>query len=204
MPAVLDPPPLSVPTRPAPERDEEMLWTRELYEAAIDAGIIEGGAKVELLDGKILTMSVQKPAHSFVLRVLQIFLEKLFVGTHDIRAQLPLALDDYSEPEPGIAVVKGSHFDYATKHPRTAELIIEISDTTLARDKQTKKAAYARNGIPEYWIVNLVERQLEVYRQPQGTEYLEGLILKPGRAIAPLGRENALVKVENLLPPQAE
>ena len=83
-----------------------------------------------------------------------------------VRAQLPIIVDDYSIPEPDIAVVPGGPLDYLESHPDTAALLAEISDTTLRTDQGSKLKIHARSGLPEYWIVNLNERQLEVYREP--------------------------------------
>ncbi len=83
---------------------------------------------------------------------------------YTVRNQMPLALDENSEPEPDVAVVPGKARDYTQAHPTTAVLVVEVADATLRLDRKTKQAVYARNGIAEYWIVNLKDNSLEVYR----------------------------------------
>ncbi|MBI4572140.1 MAG: Uma2 family endonuclease [candidate division NC10 bacterium] len=86
-------------------------------------------------------------------------------GTH-VRIQLPLALDPSSEPEPDVTVVRGSPRDYRDAHPSAALLVVEVADTTLSHDRDQKGSLYARAGVADYWIVNLVDQVLEVYRDP--------------------------------------
>ena len=117
-----------------------------------------------------------------------------------VRAQSPFALDDFSAPEPDIAVVPGQHRDYSTEHPPRAVLLVEVSDTTLAKDRGRKLRAYARNGVPEYWIVNLQETQIEVYRDPQGETYGSCLVFRAGQTIATLAEPDAPIAVADLLP----
>lgn len=119
---------------------------------------------------------------------------------YTIRNQAPLALDEHSEPEPDIAVVKGAIRDFVNTHPRTAVLVIEVADSTLQYDRTTKARVYARNGIPEYWIVNIQDRQLEVYRQPVGQEYMERLVLDTNQMLACLAQPDHDISVADLLP----
>lgn len=126
--------------------------------------------------------------------------------TYFLRIQLLLALDDFSEPGPGIAVVAGSARDYRDAHPATAALVIEVTDATLDYDRYTKAPLYARAGIPEYWIINLADRQLEVYRNPGplaeapgGFGYRLRLVASPGEEVAAAGVTRA-VKIDDLLP----
>lgn len=118
-----------------------------------------------------------------------------------------MLLGDTSKPEPDLAIVTGVPRDYLASHPITAELVIEISDATLRADQTTKAALYARAQIAEYWIVNLVDRTLEVRRQPSPLEgellghgYRYTQILLPGESIAPLGTPNSVTGVDELLP----
>jgi Uma2 family endonuclease len=83
-----------------------------------------------------------------------------------LRIQLPLVLGEYDEPFPDIAVVSGSPRDYLSLHPTTALLVVEVSEASLKTDREVKGSLYAKAGIPEYWIVNLKERVVEVYREP--------------------------------------
>ncbi len=173
-------------------------WTRRQYEGLITAGVVEEGLRVELLDGIILDMPVQNPAHYRALRRMANALRMVFGEGFDVREQAPFALDDLSAPEPDIAVVEGSFEDYQDEHPSQATLIVEISGTSLAKDRGPKKSAYARNGIAEYWILNLPDQQLEVYRAPSGDDYLEKLILNGG-SIDCLAKPGSEVSVTDLL-----
>jgi Uma2 family endonuclease len=83
-----------------------------------------------------------------------------------VRIQLPLALSEYDEPFPDLAVVSGSPRDYLAQHPTSALLVVEVSEASLKTDREVKGSLYASAGIPEYWILNLRERVLEVYREP--------------------------------------
>lgn len=141
-------------------------WTRQEYDRLADAGILAPDERVELLEGEIVTMTPQHGPHSASIGLAEAALRTAFGPAHWIRIQLPLIVDPDSEPEPDLAVVPGSPRDYVAEHPRTALLVVEIADSTLERDRTYKAPVYARAGIPEYWIVNLVERCIEVYRDP--------------------------------------
>jgi len=121
-------------------------------------------------------------------------------GGHHVRVQAPLALHDDSKPEPDIAVVSGSFRDYRNAHPRTAVLVVEISDATLAFDREDKAQVYAQADIPEYWIVNLIERRLETFRDPGGSGYRTHLVVPEDDALSPLAAPEARVEVSSLLP----
>lgn len=119
----------------------------------------------------------------------------------------PPALDPYSEPEPDVSVVQGSYLDYRDNHPSTALLVVEISESTLELDRERKGSLYARAGIPEYWILNLPERKLEVYRDPApattgryGWEYKSVQNYAAEQSVALLHAPEAQIRVEELLP----
>jgi Uma2 family endonuclease len=175
-------------------------WTREEYELLVHSGVFTPEARVQLVLGEIVEMTPQTPAHATAVRRLQKVMESVFRSGFDVRAQLPLALGERSEPEPDIAVVPGSPEDYRTHHPSAAVLVIEVSDTTLEFDRTRKLSMYAQNGIPEYWILNLAEGTLEVYRDPQGMAYRTALRLGPHEAVSPLAAPLAQVAVGDLLP----
>ncbi len=175
-------------------------FTREEYEEMIRNGIIEEGTRVELLQGYIVDMPVQKPAHSVANELVQHALMEAFGTGFHIRSQKPLALGEDSEPEPDNAVVEGQIRDYLSSHPTTALLIVEVSDSTLKKDQGPKLQTYAMNGIPEYWIVNIPEGQLEVYSEPTGNSYAKTDVLKPGDLVAPLAKPDGAIQVSDLLP----
>ena len=175
-------------------------WSREEYEKMVDAGVFAPGERAELIDGEIFGMTPQKSAHAAAVCAAQeALLHTVGVDFH-IRVQLPLALGAFSEPEPDISVVRGSWRNYRDAHPSAADLIVEISDASLQFDRQRKGRIYAGAGIPDYWIVNLVDRCLEVYRQPSGLLYEWSKILRPGDRIAPLAAPGSPISVDDLLP----
>jgi Uma2 family endonuclease len=124
-----------------------------------------------------------------------------------VRAQDPIALDAESEPEPDVAVVPGLPRDYLAEHPARPALLVEVAESSLAFDRGHKGSLYARAGIADYWIVNLVDEVLEVYRRPAldrsaefGWRFLDVQILRRGTTIAPLARPDVTVAVADLLP----
>jgi Uma2 family endonuclease len=175
-------------------------WSRAEYERMADAGVFEPDARLELIDGEILSMAPQSTQHFTAIRLAERALAAVFRDGFDVRSQGPLAIDGQSEPEPDIAVVEGCARDYATAHPRTAVLIVEMADSSLGFDRITKKRLYARNGIAEYWILDLNAQALEVYRDPAGDDFLSKQTIDRNGAIAPLAAPTSVVRVIDLLP----
>lgn len=175
-------------------------WTRQQYDDMVLHGIFQPEERVELIEGVIVDMSPQKSFHAVATRLVEEALRVAFAKGHDVRVQMPLALDDQSEPEPDIAVVPGQARDYTHAHPTTAVLVVEVADTTLRLDRKTKQALYARNGVAEYWIVNLQDHCLEVYRHPQDDQYQSQTVLQPGETLSPLTRPDQRISVADLLP----
>ena len=177
-------------------------WKREDYERLAAQGFFPPGQRVELVDGVIYDMAPQNSHHATTFRLTQEALRIVFTSGshHEIRGQLPLALSEDSEPEPDIAVVSGTIRDYRDSHPTTALLIVEIADSSLLHDRKRKIPLYARHGIPESWLLNLVRRVLEVYRDPVGGAYQTRMILREGDAVSPLSHPEAGIAVAELLP----
>ncbi len=182
-------------------------WSREEYERMVERGIFTPGERVELIDGEVLTMTPQGSTHATALMLLTEALRVAFGPSTHVRGQLPLALDLVSEPEPDVVVVPGSPRDYRDAHPRSALLVVEISDTTLNYDREQKGSLYARAGIAEYWIVNLPERQVEVLRNPAadadaryGWSYQTVQRSRTGDFVSPLAAPAARIGVADLLP----
>jgi Uma2 family endonuclease len=176
------------------------LWSRREFERLVTSGGLQPDARLELIDGEILDMAPQQSLHSTAVRLVEDALRGAFGAGFDVRAQLPLAIDDRSEPEPDVAVVTGGPRDYRDAHPTTAVLVVEIADSSLALDRGRKLALYARNGIADYWILNLVDDCLEVYRQPMGARYASPAVLDGGDSIAPLAQPEHPLAVADLLP----
>ena len=175
-------------------------WTRQQYDDMVLNGIFQPEERVELIEGVIVDMSPQKSFHATAIYLTEEILRGIFRSGYIVRTQMPLALDDQSEPEPDIAVVPGQARDYTGAHPTTAVLVVEVADTTLRLDRKTKQAVYARNGIAEYWIVNLQDHCLEVCRHPQGDQYQSQTVLQPGETLSPLIRPDHRIAVADLLP----
>jgi Uma2 family endonuclease len=178
-------------------------FTRDEYYRMAETGILRPDEKVELLDGEIVVMSPQRSRSATVLLVMTEALREAFGRQRTVRTQLPLAVSETSEPEPDIAVVQGTPDDYLEGHPTTALLVVEVSDTTLAKDRR-KARLYAEAKVPDYWIANLVDGVLEVHRDPKlgddgEWDYAEVNVVKPTASVRPLRAPKAKLKVSELL-----
>ncbi len=185
-------------TQPAPVA--RFLWDADRYEEAVARGIFTTEDPIELIDGEIIThMSPQKSPHGIVIDLVVAAVERAFGTGYYSREQQPLRLGLLSLPEPDVAVVRGSPRDYLGGHPLNAELVVEVADSSLAIDRGRKLRLYAREGVPEYWIVNLVDDCVEVYRQPEGEAYVVSLTCRRGGTIA-TGPHAQPLAVTDLLP----
>jgi Uma2 family endonuclease len=183
------------------------LWTREEYLKMAEGGVFAPGERVELIEGEIIAMTPQKGPHATGITLVSEELRRAFGMGYVIRVQLPLDLGPLSEPEPDLAVVRGSARDYRDAHPTAAVLVVEVSDATLDLDRQRKAGMYAKAGIPEYWILNLPDQVLEVYRDPApmpdqflGYGYRSHQSLEVGVSVAPLASPTTRIAVADLLP----
>lgn len=147
-------------------------FTRDEYYRMAEAGLFRE-ERVELLDGEIITRSPHNTLHASTVYRLVRTLERLIGTITCVRGQLPIVLSDRSEPEPDVAVCAPDPYDYSQAHPRADQvlLVIEVADTSLIYDRTRKARAYAESGIPEYWIVNLLDQQVEVLTDPSGQGY---------------------------------
>ena len=143
------------------------LFTIDEYHRLIDFGVFTETDRIELIKGQLVEMSPKGTAHSVSRSVLYRELSTLLDGVAALRCQDPISLSD-SEPEPDIVIARGNETDYCNHHPYPADiiLVIEVSNSTLVFDRTTKLSLYAEANISNYWIVNLVDRQLEYYSQP--------------------------------------
>jgi Uma2 family endonuclease len=179
---------------------ERFLWDVDRYEQAVAAGIFTPDDPIELIDGEIIShMAPQYSPHATATMLAQEALRSAFGAGFAYRIQMPLRLGSKSMPEPDVAVVRGSLRDYTRAHPQSAEIVVEVADTSLRLDRGRKLQLYAREGIPEYWIVNLGEDCVEVRRRPVGEEYAEVKICRRGEFI-PTGPDARPVAVADLLP----
>jgi len=178
--------------------DEAHRWTRKEYERMAARGFLAPDARVELVDGIVYDMTPQGSFHSAGVCACQKILERIFGDNHHVRVQMPLALGEYSEPEPDIAVVRGGYQDYAFAQPTTAVLLVEVADKSLFHDRKRKIPDYARSGIPEAWLMDLKTTVLEVYRDPRDGVYQTRLKLRLGDMVFPLARPEAEIAVADL------
>jgi Uma2 family endonuclease len=139
------------------------------YHKLIEIGILTEDDNLELLDGYLVHKMSRNPPHDAAIQKIQKRLFRLLPPNWDLRIQSAITLS-HSEPEPDLAVVRGDETRYLSNHPGPADigLVMEISDTTLDADRSDKGRIYAEAGIASYWIVNLVDRQIEIYTQPSG------------------------------------
>lgn len=183
------------------------LWTVKEFQRAYDLGAFGFETRLELIEGEVIRKMPQNEPHTWAIRAAEEALRRAFLSGHDVRNQMPLVFGPRNKPEPDVAVVVGSFDDYKRKHPTTAVLVVEVSDSTLALDRTTKAAVYARAGIEDYWIVNLPDSVLEVHRQPAamadqplGYHYRSITRLIPTDTIAPLSLPDAVITIRSLLP----
>ena len=173
-------------------------FTPDEYAWLIAEGFFDG-ERLELIDGELIEIMPQKPAHRLVVSLVLPIALRWSGDTHHVLCQSPLRLGE-SVPEPDIAIVPGQPRDYRDAHPTAAALIVEVSDTTLEYDRTTKALLYAHGGIEDYWLINVNNRTLEVRRQPTDSGYLSLQIYSEGDAVAPLAAPYDPVAVADLLP----
>jgi Uma2 family endonuclease len=173
------------------------------YHRMGEAGILRPHERVELLNGRIVEMPPIGPKHASTVTKLDRLLQATFGERAIVRSQQPLTLDLVSEPEPDILLVRGPLERYDEVHPTVEQalLVIEVSETTLAYDRGKKLEAYARLGVPEYWIVDLVHERIEIHREPKDGTYASRRIARRAERIAPLAFPNDRVPTDDILPP---
>jgi Uma2 family endonuclease len=184
------------PSRPAPAGPRPLRWTCDEFHRLGDVGAFEG-RRAMLIDGVILEQGPVNPPHAITLGLVEEAVRTAFGTGWWVRQQSPLVLGQETDPEPDLAVVPGRPRDY-TGHPTSADLVIEVADTSFNFDTNEKRLLYARAGIREYWVVDINGRRLLVYRGPQGGDYATPQALGPGDAVLPLAA-SASAPVADLL-----
>lgn len=176
----------------------------EEYHRMAEAGIFSEDERVELLDGVLISMPPIGPGHAYAVRYLNNVL------TRDLRdcivdVQNPLHLGPRSEPQPDIMLLPMPYTRYAARLPAPddALLIVEVAETSLSYDRGPKLKAYARSGVLELWIVDLVNRRIEIYRDPAGDGYREHRVACPGEHVSPSAFSDERLAVTDILPPVA-
>lgn len=161
--------------------------TRAQYDRMIEAGVLDEDKHVQLIEGELIEMSPQGSRHYACIMLVYEALRSNYPAGWHVRIQAPMALDPDSEPEPDVSVVSGTPRDYLDEHPKTAVLVVEVADSTILSDRRRKVRLYARHRIPEYWIINLKDDSLEVYREPGGETYGSKVTLRRGESVQPAG-----------------
>lgn len=177
--------------------DKLRRLSRREYHVLADAGMFEN-ERVELLYGRIVAMSPQKPPHAGRVHALTQLLTRALSGRGDVRVQLPLAASDDSEPEPDLAVVDPGRYD--DEHPRTAHLVVEIAHSSRLTDLRLKPPLYAAMGVPEYWVIDLDRDAVVVHREPDADGYRRIETLGRGHRVALAWFPEVTFDVDDLLP----
>ncbi|HEV8585012.1 MAG TPA: Uma2 family endonuclease [Methylomirabilota bacterium] len=185
----------------------ERRWTRKEYGGLIGIGFFDEDRpdnRVELIEGRMIVAEPQNTPHAIACELAAEALRAAFGAGWRVRMGLPIGLDPDSEPEPDVALIRGAPRDSLADHPSTAALVVEVADTRLRFDRAVKGRLYAGAGIADYWIVNLRERVVEVYREPvrgaRGARYSARHVTRSGETITPLAAPDARIAVDDLLP----
>ncbi len=180
-------------------------WRRVEYERLVDLGAFEGDP-VELIGGQLIVAEPQNSPHATAVGAADDALRAALPPGFIVRAQMPVALDEDSSPEPDLAVVPGRRADYRRAHPTRAALVVEVADSSLQFDREEKGSLYARARIAEYWIVNLIDRVLEIYRDPapdpaapHGWRYRSASALAPPAVVTPVALPSARIRIADLV-----
>ncbi len=191
------------PTRP----DRPFRFTREQYYEMGNRGFFDG-KRVELIFGEVVEMSPIGWPHALCVGLVTDALRAAFAIGYWISSQQPFQVPGgkgSSEPQPDVSVIPGSMRGY-TDHPTVAALVVEVADTTLANDTTTKAELYATAGIADYWVLDVENRQLHVFRDPQHNATLEATAYQthdtfgPNDSVSPLAAPGATIRVSELLP----
>ena len=177
--------------------------TVDEYHRMGEAGVFDPDLRIELIDGELIKMPPIYPPHaSTVDRILYQFFTRL-AGRARVRCQHPVTLPPHSEPQPDLVLARPDSRDYYDHHPAAQEtlLAVEVADSTLKLDRRVKIPLYARSGVAEVWLVNLVDDELVSYREPSDAWYGSVRTYRRGDSISPLAFPDVAFAVEDLLPP---
>lgn len=176
-------------------------WTVDRYHQAIDAGVFDAQS-VELLRGDLIVMPPERELHAYYNSEVGDYLRGLLGGRAKVREAHPITLADDSEPIPDLAIVQSLGRVYLEHHPYPSDIywLIEFSNATLSKDLNEKKAVYAESGIAEYWVVNLRDQQLHVFRALQEGSYAIEEILTEGM-VSPFAFQDLQIQVQRLMTP---
>jgi Uma2 family endonuclease len=182
-------------------------WTRGEYDRLVECEILGAEERIELLGGEMIVKEPHHRPHVTAIQLVARALRGAFGRGWDVQIQAPLALDDESEPEPDVSIVPGDPRDYGMAHPTSPVLVVEVSVSRLGFDREHKGSLYARARIADYWILNVPDRRLEVYRDPVpdaagpfGWRYGRCVALGPDERVTPLTLPGTNIAVADLLP----
>ncbi|PYN80323.1 MAG: hypothetical protein DMD96_14800 [Candidatus Rokuibacteriota bacterium] len=182
-------------------------WTRVEYERLVELGVFQPCERLELMDGVLVVREPQGSRHAGTIRRVLAALRRALGDDWQIDSQLPIALDDDSEPEPDVAVVPHDPGAYVDAHPSRAALIVEVAEASYRFDREHKTSLYARARVPECWIIDLLHHSLEVYREPEASpdapyawRYRNVTTQRPPATVAPLAAPGSSIPVADLLP----
>ena len=182
-------------------------FSRAEYDRLIELGVFQSDEHIELIGGELMVAGPKGAPHYTAVVKTAGALEAAFGPGWYVRREGPVGLDDDSEPEPDVAVVPGSPDDYSRAHPSRPVLTVEVSESSLAADRHRKGSLYARAGLADYWVLNLVDRVLEVYREPAadsaapfGWRYTRSEVFDAAARVTPLAAPGSSVSVLLLLP----
>jgi len=180
-------PSVAEPLVPASSVTRRRFTTAE-YHAMAEAGVLAEDERVELIAGEIVRMTPIGSQHAGCVKGLNRRLSRVLGDRATIAVQDPIVLDDASEPEPDVAVLRFREDDYRSLHPKSGDVLflIEVADTSVDYDRNVKLPLYAQAGIPEAWLVRLPGACIEIHRSPAATGYQEMRTLHPGDRVSPL------------------
>jgi Uma2 family endonuclease len=179
-------------------------YTVDAYFTLVQDGLLSEDDRVELLDGVIVAEPPMDPPHASGITYVTQALMRAIGDRGVVRVQAPLIADLFSVPEPDVAVVPGEARDYLDRHPCEALLVVEVADSSLPQDRLSKSRIYAGAGVPDYWILNLRNGCVEVFRAPDVEQRVYGarVIARPGDRLELLALPGASVAVDDLVPPR--
>lgn len=196
---------LLAPAVPDPNAPRALRWTVAQFHEAKERRAFGEGRRVILIRGELVELNPMKPQHAQGVRRVVKALPACFGAGFFTQSQLPLVLGQDSDPMPDFAVIADDMERYGAIHPSSAVLVVEIADSSWFFDSTTKVELYATANIPDYWVVDLPNRQLHVHRDPTplpdgGMTYRTTLTLTPADTVSPLAAPSAVIRVADLLP----
>ena len=189
---------------PLPPPEEVVRITVDRYDRMIESGELGEDDPIELLNGVMVWKMARGPSNFTITRRCSRKIEPLLPAGWHVRQEGPVRLPDFNEPEPDVAVVRGDDDAYERRHPGPGDiaLIVEVAESSLQRNRGEKRQVYARARIPAYWIINLVDRQVESYSGAGGGDYAEHTSYSVEQSVPLIidGQPAGSIAVASLLP----